>query len=93
MCFRLSLYVLYGSTECVCVSGCRCMVVQSVCVFQGCLCMCCMVVQSVCVCFRLSLYVLYGSTECVCVSGCLCMCCMVVQSVCVFQVVSVCAVW
>ena len=77
--FRLSLYVLYGSTECVCVSGC--------------LCMCCMVVQRVCVCFRLSMYVPYGSTECVCVSGCLCMCCMVVQSVCVFQVVSVCAVW
>ena len=71
------MYVPYGSTACVCVSGC--------------LCMCCMVVQSVC--FRLSLYVLYGSTECVCVSGCFCMCCMVVQSVCVFQVVSVCAVW
>ena len=37
VCFRLSLYVLYGSTECVCVSGCLCMccmVVQRVCVFQ-----------------------------------------------------------
>ena len=80
VCFRLSLYVLYGSTECVCVSGLSLYVpygsTECVCV-SGCLCMCRMVVQRVCVC----------------VSGCLCMCCMVVQRVCVFQVVSVCAVW
>ena len=49
VCFRLSLY---GSTECVCVSGLSLYVpygsTECVCV-SGCLCMCCMVVQRVCV--------------------------------------------